>query len=155
MKDYQNSLEKLRKDAAENRLIADLATNKAKRETFAKLADHLSALADEVERRWPQSRSKRIDDGQNTETTCPGVLRKSTRTYRVGQDDGSRTDRQKGRTNTAKHPSQRKEAGLIDQGTEMKFATDRPFADPEAAACKQSRSPIRSRPCRMARYSLS
>jgi hypothetical protein len=49
MKDYQNSLEKLRKDAAENRLIADLATNKAKRETFAKLADQLNALADEVE----------------------------------------------------------------------------------------------------------
>jgi hypothetical protein len=45
MKDYQNSLEKLRKDAAENRLIADLATNKAKRETFAKLADQLNVLA--------------------------------------------------------------------------------------------------------------
>jgi hypothetical protein len=50
MKDYQTSLEKLRKDAAENRLISDLATDKAKRETFAKLADHLNALADEVER---------------------------------------------------------------------------------------------------------
>jgi SepF-like predicted cell division protein (DUF552 family) len=50
MKDYQSSLEHLRKQAAENRLIADLATNKAKRETFAKLADHLNALADEVER---------------------------------------------------------------------------------------------------------
>jgi hypothetical protein len=50
MKDYQASVEKLRKDAADNRLIADLATNKAKRELFAKLADHLNALADEVER---------------------------------------------------------------------------------------------------------
>jgi len=50
MKDYQASLEKLRKDAAENRLISDLATDKAKRATFAKLADHLNALADEVER---------------------------------------------------------------------------------------------------------
>jgi cell division protein ZapA (FtsZ GTPase activity inhibitor) len=50
MKDYQASVEKLRKDAADNRLIADLATDKAKRETFAKLADHLNALADEVER---------------------------------------------------------------------------------------------------------
>jgi hypothetical protein len=50
MKDYQTSLEQLRKDAAKNRLISDLATNKAKRETFAKLADHLNALADEVER---------------------------------------------------------------------------------------------------------
>jgi hypothetical protein len=50
MKDYQASLEKLRKDAAENRLIADLATNKAKREAFAKLADHLTVLANELER---------------------------------------------------------------------------------------------------------
>jgi hypothetical protein len=50
MKDYQTSVEKLRKDAADNRLIADLATDESKRETFAKLADHLNALADEVER---------------------------------------------------------------------------------------------------------
>jgi hypothetical protein len=50
MKDYVASAEKLRKDAAENRLIAGLATNKAKRETFAKLADDLTALAEEVER---------------------------------------------------------------------------------------------------------
>jgi uncharacterized protein YdcH (DUF465 family) len=50
MKDYQNSADKLRKEAAENKLIAELATNKAKRETFAKLADHLNALADEIER---------------------------------------------------------------------------------------------------------
>jgi hypothetical protein len=50
MKDYQNSVEHLRKEAAEKRLIADLASDKAKRETFAKLADHLNALADEVER---------------------------------------------------------------------------------------------------------
>jgi hypothetical protein len=33
MKDYQASVEKLRKDAAKNRLIADLATDKSKRET--------------------------------------------------------------------------------------------------------------------------
>jgi hypothetical protein len=38
MKNYQTSVEHLRKEAAETRLIADLATNKAKRETFAKLA---------------------------------------------------------------------------------------------------------------------
>jgi uncharacterized protein YdcH (DUF465 family) len=49
-KDYQTSVEHLRKEAAETRLIADLATDKAKRATFAKLADHLNALADEVER---------------------------------------------------------------------------------------------------------
>jgi hypothetical protein len=50
MKDYQTSLEHLRKEATENRLISDLATDKTKREMFAKLADHLNALADEVER---------------------------------------------------------------------------------------------------------
>jgi uncharacterized protein YdcH (DUF465 family) len=50
MKDYQTSVEHLRKEAAETRLIAVLATEKAKQETFAKLADHLNALADEVER---------------------------------------------------------------------------------------------------------
>jgi hypothetical protein len=50
MKDYQTSLEHLRKEAAENRLISDLATDKTKRETFANLADHLNRLADEVER---------------------------------------------------------------------------------------------------------
>jgi hypothetical protein len=50
MKDYLASLEKLRTEAAENRLIAGLATNKDKRETFARLAEHLDALADEVEK---------------------------------------------------------------------------------------------------------
>jgi hypothetical protein len=50
MKDYQTSVEHLRKQAAENRLISNLATDKTKREMFAKLADHLNALADEVER---------------------------------------------------------------------------------------------------------
>jgi hypothetical protein len=50
MRDYQGSLEKLRRDAAESRLIADLATDKTKREMFDKLAKHLAGLADEVER---------------------------------------------------------------------------------------------------------
>ena len=49
MKDYQASLEKLRKDSAEAALIRDLATDKAKRELFDKLAVHLSSLADQVE----------------------------------------------------------------------------------------------------------
>ena len=49
MKDYQASLEKLRKDAAECALIRDLATDKTKREMFDRLAQHLSQLADEVE----------------------------------------------------------------------------------------------------------
>ena len=50
MKDYQAHLEKLRKDAAECALVRDLATDKAKRELFDRLARHLDQLADEVER---------------------------------------------------------------------------------------------------------
>jgi len=50
VKDYQASLEKLRKDAAEAALIRDLATDTAKREIFTRLHDHLNRLADEVER---------------------------------------------------------------------------------------------------------
>jgi hypothetical protein len=49
MKDYQASLEKLRRDAAECRLISDLATDKSKRDLFDRLAAHLTSLADQVE----------------------------------------------------------------------------------------------------------
>ena len=50
MKDYQASIEKLRKEAAEAALIRDLATDRAKRDVFDRLHDHLTRLADEVER---------------------------------------------------------------------------------------------------------
>ena len=49
MKDYLASIEKLRKDAAEAALIRDLATDQTKRETFDRLHQHLSLLANEVE----------------------------------------------------------------------------------------------------------
>ncbi|NOJ48244.1 hypothetical protein [Bradyrhizobium archetypum] len=49
MKDYERRLEKLRKDAAECALVRDLATEKAKREIFDRLALHLNQLADEIE----------------------------------------------------------------------------------------------------------
>ncbi|WFU21062.1 hypothetical protein QA649_23365 [Bradyrhizobium sp. CB1717] len=49
MKDYQAQLEKLRTDAAECALIRDLATDKAKRELFDRLANHLTVLAEQVE----------------------------------------------------------------------------------------------------------
>lgn len=49
MKDYQASLEKLRRDAAEAALIRDLATDPAKRDMFDRLHRHLTLLADEVE----------------------------------------------------------------------------------------------------------
>jgi len=49
VKDYQASLEKLRRDAAEAALIRDLATDVTKREMFDRLHKHLNRLADEVE----------------------------------------------------------------------------------------------------------
>jgi hypothetical protein len=49
LKDYEAQLEKLRRDAAECRLICDLATDQAKRELFDRLAVHLTSLADHVE----------------------------------------------------------------------------------------------------------
>jgi hypothetical protein len=49
MKDYKAFAEKLRREAAEAKLVSDLATNKVKQETFAKLADQMMALADGVE----------------------------------------------------------------------------------------------------------
>jgi hypothetical protein len=50
VRDYQASIEKLRRDAAEAVLIRDLATNPTKREMFDRLYQHLILLADEVER---------------------------------------------------------------------------------------------------------
>ena len=50
MQDMRTHLEKLRRDAAECELISGLATEKAKRDLFARLAEHLSVLAAEVER---------------------------------------------------------------------------------------------------------
>ena len=49
MKDYQASIEKLRKGAAEAALIRDMATDSAKRDVFGRLHEHLNRLADEVE----------------------------------------------------------------------------------------------------------
>jgi hypothetical protein len=50
MKDYRAHLEKLRTDAAECKLISDLATDPQKRDFFARLAQHLTTLGNEVER---------------------------------------------------------------------------------------------------------
>ncbi|MBR0995520.1 hypothetical protein JQ580_32905 [Bradyrhizobium japonicum] len=50
MKDMQESLEKLRTDAAEAALVRDLAPEPEKKALYTYLAAHLSNLADEVER---------------------------------------------------------------------------------------------------------
>jgi len=49
VKDYQASLEKLRRDAAEAALIRDLATDRSKQQVFNRLHEHLKRLADDVE----------------------------------------------------------------------------------------------------------
>ena len=56
MKDMQAHLEKLRVEAEECELISKLATNKTKKELFAKLAAHHRTLADEVERTMKEAR---------------------------------------------------------------------------------------------------
>jgi hypothetical protein len=60
MKDYQASLEKLRKDSAECALIRDLATDPGKREIFDRLHRHLNQLADEVEIAMSTAQSVRL-----------------------------------------------------------------------------------------------
>lgn len=49
MQDTRAYLEKLRADAAECALIGELATDVNKRELFARLSQHLTVLASEVE----------------------------------------------------------------------------------------------------------
>jgi hypothetical protein len=58
MKDYQASLEKLRRDATEAALVRDLATDPIKRAMYTRLAEHMARLADEVEQAMAQSSSK-------------------------------------------------------------------------------------------------
>jgi predicted nuclease of restriction endonuclease-like RecB superfamily len=49
MKDLREQLEQLRTGAFECQLISDLAADLEKQELFARLAEHLSILASEVE----------------------------------------------------------------------------------------------------------
>jgi hypothetical protein len=50
MQDMKAHLEKLQLQMAECEMIAKLATDTAKRELFARLADHYKVLAAEIER---------------------------------------------------------------------------------------------------------
>jgi hypothetical protein len=49
MKDLREKLEKLRADADDCALISRLAVDKVKRETFARLAEHLTQMAADIE----------------------------------------------------------------------------------------------------------
>lgn len=59
MKDMQTHLEKLRVQIAECEMIRDLATDRQKRELFAKLAEHFKVLAGEVEKAMQEPFSRR------------------------------------------------------------------------------------------------
>jgi hypothetical protein len=50
MKDMRTHLEKLRTQVTECELIRDLTTDRAKRELFNRVAEHLKVLASEIER---------------------------------------------------------------------------------------------------------
>jgi uncharacterized protein YicC (UPF0701 family) len=58
MQDMLPHLEKLREQVAECEMIRDLATDKAKRELFAKLAEHYNVLAAEVRRAINERRAR-------------------------------------------------------------------------------------------------
>lgn len=60
MKDMEAKLEKLLTDAEDCALISKLAADPQKRELFARLSEHLRALASEVERVI----AERIDEGK-------------------------------------------------------------------------------------------
>ncbi|ANW03107.1 hypothetical protein LMTR13_26160 [Bradyrhizobium icense] len=73
MKDLQKHLKKLRTDAAECKLISDLATDLEKRELFARLTDHLSVLASEVERAISAKVSQHGDGAIKTVARCSRI----------------------------------------------------------------------------------
>jgi hypothetical protein len=58
LKDYQASIEKLRKDAAEAALVRDLTTDQIKRAMYDRLHQHFKGLADEVEQAMTASTAK-------------------------------------------------------------------------------------------------
>jgi hypothetical protein len=58
MNDMEAHLEKLRVQVAECEMIRDLATDKAKRELFGRLADHFKILAAEIERAIAAARAR-------------------------------------------------------------------------------------------------
>jgi hypothetical protein len=71
MKDMQEHLERLRVQVAECEMIRDLATDKAKREMFAKLAEHFKLLADELEKEIAKRSSVDTLSGHKTQDPFP------------------------------------------------------------------------------------
>jgi hypothetical protein len=63
MKDARAWIERLRNEAEECRMISKLATNRAKRETFARLAEATDRHADELEALIASGRLSTPSDG--------------------------------------------------------------------------------------------
>ena len=61
VKDHIRYLERFRTDAAECKLISDLAMDKTKRELFARLADLLGVLASEVQHAIAKQANSTVD----------------------------------------------------------------------------------------------
>jgi hypothetical protein len=71
MKDMLAHLERLRVQTAECEMIRDLATDRAKREMFAKLAEHFRLLAGELEKEVAQRSSVGTVLGRKTRDDLP------------------------------------------------------------------------------------
>jgi hypothetical protein len=66
VKDYQASIEKLRKDAAEAKLISDLATRQDQARNVRSANQHFAQLADEVERAMKAGNAKGLSQPPGT-----------------------------------------------------------------------------------------
>jgi hypothetical protein len=75
-------------------------------------------------------------NGNYAKTTRSLRVRSATRIDRSGKNEGPRSHLKKDWTGSQGHSQDGHAAGNQDQGTEMKSATPRPYADSEAAARK-------------------
>jgi hypothetical protein len=86
MKDIQTHLDKIRSDAAECLLLSSLATD-GKRDVFAGMAQHLNALAFELEKTLATAEANNVETPDHKEPDAPDVtapdLQKVTRPRRL------------------------------------------------------------------------
>jgi hypothetical protein len=73
MKDIQAHLDKIRSDAAECLLLSSIATD-GKREVFARMAEHLNALAFELEKTLATTETNRVGTPDQKEPVAPDVI---------------------------------------------------------------------------------
>jgi hypothetical protein len=113
MKDFLTSIEKLRREAAEAALIRDMATDSAKRDVFGRLHEHLSRLADEVER-------------QVSNADLAGEPTKGYRAYVIG--DGGRILGRSDLASTDEEAAAKEAKQLVDEHDVELWEMDRKIA---------------------------